>query len=85
MSYRWYSTLASCQAGTVGTPGGNSAGDKTVTKAEKVSGGGVTSEIVDSVASVFQGARLFRSIAFALILLLAAAHLRVWLRTAPPA
>ena len=31
VKYRWYSTLASCQAGTVGTPGGNSAGDKTVT------------------------------------------------------
>ena len=27
----WYSSLSDCQAGTVGTPGGNSAGDKTVT------------------------------------------------------
>jgi hypothetical protein len=53
---------------------------------EKVAvGGGVTSQIVDSVTAVFQGQRLFRSIALALLLLLAAGHLRLWLRTTPDA
>ena len=31
VKYRWYASLLSCQAGTVATPGGNSAGDKPVT------------------------------------------------------
>jgi hypothetical protein len=63
-----------------------SYGDRTITTTEKVAGGsnGVTGQIVDSVVSVFQGARLFRSIAIALLCLLAAAHVRVWLGHTPP-
>lgn len=60
-------------------------GKKTVTQRDHVASGGVTSEIVDTVTSAFQGARLFRSLAIGLILLLAAAHLRVFLRTPPTA
>lgn len=59
-------------------------GDQTVVVPEKVaSGGGITSTLVDSMTSVFEGRKLYRSIAIALLLLLAAGHLRLWLRTAP--
>lgn len=59
-------------------------GDQTVVDTEKVaSGGGITHTLVDSIGTVFEGERLFRSIAVALLLLLAAAHLRVWLRSNP--
>jgi hypothetical protein len=59
-------------------------GDQTVTVPEKIaSGGGITSTLVESVQSVFEGRKLFRSIAIALLLLLAAGHLRVWLRANP--
>jgi uncharacterized membrane protein YgcG len=46
-------------------------------------GGGITTTLVDSFTSVFEGRKLFRSIAIALLLLLAAGHLRLWLRTDP--
>lgn len=59
-------------------------GNKTVAEKEHVATGGVTGQIVDSVVEVFQGKRLFRSIAIALLLLLAAGHVRIWLRTTPP-
>jgi hypothetical protein len=60
-------------------------GQQTVAEKQHVAAsGGVTSQLVDSVVNVFQGKRLFRSIAFALLLLLAAGHLRLWLRTTPP-
>jgi hypothetical protein len=58
-------------------------GDQTVAEHERVASGGVTDQLVDSVVSVFQGQRLFRSIAIALLLLLAAGHMRVWLRNTP--
>jgi hypothetical protein len=59
-------------------------GDQTVVEPERVAaGGGVTSMLVDSVTSVFEGRKLYRSIAIALLLLLAAGHLRLWLRSAP--
>jgi hypothetical protein len=46
-------------------------------------GGGFTTTIVDSFSAVFEGRKLFRSIAIALLLLLAAGHLRMWLRHDP--
>ena len=61
-------------------------GDQTVIDSEKIAqGGGITSTIVDSMSTVFEGRRFFSSIAMALLLLLAAAHVRVWLRTTPTA
>jgi len=58
--------------------------DQTVVDTEKIaSGGGITDTLVDSIGTVFEGERLFRSIAVALLLLLAAGHLRVWLRSNP--
>lgn len=48
-------------------------------------GGGFTTTLVESFSSVFEGRKLFRSIAIALLLLLAAGHLRLWLRTDPSA
>ena len=62
-----------------------SYGDQTVLEEETVAtGGGSTSTIVETLTSVFEGRRLFTSIATALLLLLAAAHLRVWLRHTTP-
>jgi hypothetical protein len=59
-------------------------GDKTIVEPETVAeGGGVTSTLVNSITTAFEGRRLFRSIAIALLLMLAAAHLRLWLRSAP--
>ena len=59
-------------------------GDKTVIDASPVAnGGGVTTTLVESLSKVFQERKLFSSIAAALLMLLAAAHLRLWLRTAP--
>ena len=59
-------------------------GDQSILVNEPVAtGGGVTETLVESVSSVFEGRRLFRSIAVALLLLLAAGHLRLWLRTTP--
>lgn len=46
-------------------------------------GGGFTTTVIDSFTSVFEGRKLFRSIAIALLFLLAAGHLRLWLRNAP--
>jgi hypothetical protein len=48
-------------------------------------GGGFTTTIVDSFSAVFEGQKLFRSIAIALLFLLAAGHLRMWLRHDPTA
>jgi hypothetical protein len=48
-------------------------------------GGGFTTTVVDSFKAVFEGRKLFRSIAIALLLLLAAGHLRLWLRQDPSA
>jgi hypothetical protein len=61
-------------------------GDQTVQVPTRVAdGGGFTSTLVDTFGSAFQGRKLFRSIAIALLLLLAAAHLRVFLRSEPGA
>lgn len=57
-------------------------GDQTITEKQSVATGGITSQLVDSVTAAFQGRKLYRSIAIALLLLLAAGHLRLWLRTA---
>lgn len=46
-------------------------------------GGGITTTLVDSFTAVFEGRKLFRSIAIALLLLLAAGHVRIWLRHEP--
>ena len=48
-------------------------------------GGGITTTLVDSFTAVFEGRKLFRSIAIALLLLLAAGHLRLFLRHDPHA
>jgi hypothetical protein len=47
------------------------------------SGPSLTTSVVETFTEAFQGARLFRSIAIALLLLLAAGHLRLWLRQEP--
>jgi hypothetical protein len=61
-------------------------GEQTVVVPDKVaSGGGVTSMLVDSLTTAFEGRKLYRSIAMALLLLLAAGHLRLWLRHEPTA
>ena len=49
----------------------------------QATGGGFTDTIVDSITMAFEGRRLYRSIAIAMLLLLAAAHLRLFLRTTP--
>ena len=59
-------------------------GDQTVTEKDQVaSGGGLTDTVIDTFSTAFEGQRLFRSIAIALLLLLAAGHLRLWLRSNP--
>ncbi len=56
-------------------------GSSTVTEQTRVAAGdSITSQLVDSVTSAFEGRKLYRSIAIALLLLLAAGHLRLWLR-----
>lgn len=61
-------------------------GNQTVLEPETVAkGGGITETLVDSISTVFEGRRFYSSIAAALLMLLAAAHLRVWLRTTPHA
>jgi hypothetical protein len=61
-------------------------GDQTVQVPEHVAtDGGFTTTLVDSFTSAFEGRKLFRSIAIALLLLLAAGHVRVFLRSEPPA
>jgi hypothetical protein len=56
-------------------------GTQTLTERQRIaSGGGITDQFVDTVASAFEGRRLYRSIAISMLLLLAAAHLRLWLR-----
>lgn len=46
-------------------------------------GGGSITSIVDTFTNVFEAGRFFRSIAIALLLLLAAGHVRMWLRHEP--
>ncbi|HWL36680.1 MAG TPA: hypothetical protein VNQ77_10840 [Frankiaceae bacterium] len=59
-------------------------GDKNVTGTDTIAeGGGFRDTVYDSFSMVFEGRRLFRSIAIALLLFLAAAHLRLWLRSTP--
>lgn len=59
-------------------------GDQTVLQKDThASGGGLTNTIVDTFSMAFEGRRLYRSLAIGLLLLLGAAHLRVWLRTTP--
>ncbi|HVF05702.1 MAG TPA: hypothetical protein VNA20_12750 [Frankiaceae bacterium] len=59
-------------------------GEKTVIDASPIaSGGGITSTFVDTLTTAFEGRKLFSSIAAALLMFLAAAHLRLWLRNAP--
>ena len=45
----------------------------------ETTGGGVRQIALDTITSVFEGERLYSSIAAALLLFLAAAHVRVWL------
>lgn len=60
-------------------------GDQQGVESETVAtGGGITTTLVDTFTTVFEGRRLYSSIAGALLLLLAAAHLRVWLRHSSP-
>jgi hypothetical protein len=59
-------------------------GDQTVQEPQQVaSDGGFTTTLVDTFSSAFQGQKLFRSIAIALLLLLGAGHVRVFLRAEP--
>ena len=59
-------------------------GDQTVVDTDTVAeGGGITSTLYDSISTAFEGRRFFTSIAGALLLLLAAGHLRHWLRSNP--
>ena len=59
-------------------------GDKTVVEATReATGGGITSTLVDSISIAFEGRKLYSSIAAALLMFLAAAHLRIFLRTTP--
>jgi uncharacterized membrane protein YgcG len=55
-------------------------GKRTVTTNEKIASNSLTSQFVDSLTTAFEGRKLYRSIAIALLLLLAAGHLRLWLR-----
>jgi hypothetical protein len=56
-------------------------GHRTVTTRDKVaSGSNSLTQAFDSLTTAFEGRKLYRSIAIALLLLLAAAHLRLWLR-----
>lgn len=49
------------------------------------SGGGITTTLVETFTSVFEAGKLFRSIAIALLFLLAAGHLRLFVRHDPHA
>ena len=61
-------------------------GDQTVIDAEpRAATGGITNTLVDSITMAFQGRKLYTSIALAMLLLLAAGHLRLWLRLSPEA
>ena len=61
-------------------------GDQTVLDTEQTaSGGGLTSTVVETISLAFEGRKLYSSIAAALLMLLAAAHLRLWLRMTPTA
>jgi hypothetical protein len=55
-------------------------GKRSVTTSQKIASNSLTSQFVDSLTTAFEGRKLYRSIAIALLLLLAAAHLRLWLR-----